>query len=165
MINGGPKCTGCDLDAIARATCQTIESQQALKRRLELICETWALLENAREDAKKWEMGRTGKRKRERDDEDIERLSQSSQRTTRSQSSSACGSSGPNYIGKDGNETENQRRRSGTNVESTQTCKRKGAPSSSGTTLTEGAVLRLEKRQKAADLNTMVRCWVESACG
>src|SRR5882762_10688018 len=38
IINAGPKCAGADLDAIARACCQTNGNQQALKDRLELLC-------------------------------------------------------------------------------------------------------------------------------
>jgi hypothetical protein len=78
-INGGPKCTGTDLDAIALDYCRSIDSRAALKRRLELLSEIWAIFENAKEDAKHRERGTRGKRKRERDDEDIERLTQSSQ--------------------------------------------------------------------------------------
>jgi hypothetical protein len=72
VINAGPKCAGADLDAIARACCQTNETQQALKDRLELLCETWNLFENARANAKDWGKENRGKRKREHDDEDIE---------------------------------------------------------------------------------------------
>jgi hypothetical protein len=55
---------------------------------------------------------------------------------------------------------------SGIEVELTLTSRaRKRAPSSSGTTFTEGAVLRLGKRRKIGDLDTMVRRWAESACG
>jgi hypothetical protein len=168
VINGGPKCAGIDLDAIARASCQTNESREALKRRLELLRETWALFDNVIGDAKDWEQGQRGKRKRDHDDEDIERFSQSSQRTTRSQSRSTHNSaksklSTPQH---DGNTTGNQCRGSGIEVELTQTSRaRKRAPSSSGTTLTESAVLRLGKRRKIGDLDTMVRRWAESACG
>jgi hypothetical protein len=94
VINAGPKCAGADLDAIARACCQTNENQQALRDRLELLSEPWSLFENAMANAKDWETEKRGKRKRKRDDEDIERLSQSSQRTTRSQSRSLRGSAG-----------------------------------------------------------------------
>jgi hypothetical protein len=86
VINAGPKCAGVNLDAIARACCQTSKNHQALKGRLELLCEMWNLFENARANAKDW---KRGKRKRERDDEDIERLLQLSRRTTRSVSFTA----------------------------------------------------------------------------
>jgi hypothetical protein len=94
VINGGPKCAGADLDAIARACCQTNESLQALKDRLELLSETWNLFENAMAKAKDWEMEKRGKRKRDHNDEDIERFLQPSHRTARSQSRSSRGSAG-----------------------------------------------------------------------
>jgi hypothetical protein len=164
VINGGPKCIGVDLDALMQESGRTSESQEALKHQLELLRETWALFENAVGDAKDWEQRQ---RKREDDDEDIDRLSQSSQRTTRSQSRSAHSStkSKPSTPRNDENTTGGQGR-PGTNVELKQTSHpRKRAPSSSETTLTEGAVLRLGKRQKTANLNAMVRRWVESVCG
>jgi hypothetical protein len=164
VINGGPKCAGADLDAIARACCQTNESLQALKDRLELLSETWNLFENAMANAKDWETEKRGKRKRERDDEDIERLSQSSQRTTRSQSRSSRGSAGKNSA-----PARSDRRRSfRTNIEQTQlsgTHKRNWTHGSSRPTLSEYALSRLGKRQKTADLNVMVKRWVESAYG
>jgi hypothetical protein len=168
VINGGPKCAGIDLDAIAQASCQTNESREALKRQLELLRETWALFDNAMGDAKDWEQGQRGKRKRDHDDEDIERLSQSSQRTTRSQSRSTHSrvKSKLSTPQNDENTTGNRCRGSGIEVELTQISRaRKCAPSSSGTTLTEGAVLRLGKRRKMGDLDTMVRHWAESTCG
>jgi hypothetical protein len=169
MINAGPKCTGLDLDVIARTSCQTNESQEALKRRLELLRETWVLFESAIGDAADWEQGQRGGGRREDDDEDIERLSQSNQRTTRSQSRSAHSNanSQPPTPHSDRNPTGNQCRGSGTNAnfELMQSSRaRKRAPSSSGTSLTEFAVLRLGKRQKTADLDMMVRRWVETSC-
>jgi hypothetical protein len=164
VINAGPKCAGVDLDAIARACCQTNENQQALKDRLELLSETWSLFENATANAKNWETEKRGKRKRERDDEDIERLSQSSQRTTRSQSRSSCGSAGRNSAPARGDRCRSSR----TNIEQTQasgTRKRNWTHSSSGATLSEYALSHLGKRQKISDLNAMVKRWVESAYG
>jgi hypothetical protein len=170
VINAGPKCAGADLDAITRACCQTNETQQALKDRLELLCDTWNLFEDAKANAKDWEKEKRGKRKRERDDEDIERLSQSSQRTTRSQSRSSRGSAGRKSAParKVVNTTGDRCGGSRTNIEQTHasgTRKRKWTRSSSGTTLSEYAVSRLGKRQKTSDLNGMVKRWVESACG
>jgi hypothetical protein len=170
IINAGPKCAGADLDAIARACCQTNGNQQALKDRLELLCETWNLFENARANAKDWEKEKRGKRKRERDDEDIERLSQSSQRTTRSQSRSSRGSAAqkPTPVRNGVNKVGDRCRGSRANIEQTQasgTRKRNWTHSSSGATLSEYAVSRLGKRQKPSDLNGMVKRWVESACG
>jgi hypothetical protein len=169
VINAGLKCAGADLDAIALDYYQqqTDQSQQALKHRLILLCETWALFENAKDDAKAWEVAKRGKRKRDHDDDDIERLSQMSKRITRSQSQlqSTLGSprarSAPSCSG-------GQSRQSGTKNEPKQpsgTRKRKEAPSSSVATLTEDAVSRLGKRRKVVDLNVIVRRWVESACG
>jgi hypothetical protein len=164
VINGGPKCAGADLDAIARACCQTNENQQALKDRLELLFETWSLFENAMANAKDWETEKRGKRKRERDDEDIERLSQSSQRTTRSQSRSSRCSTGRNSAPTRGDRCRGSR----TNIEQTQASgsrKRNCTHNSSGATLSEYAVSHLGKRQKISDLNVMVKRWAESAYG
>jgi hypothetical protein len=168
VINAGLKYAVADLDAIALNyhQQQADDSQQALRHRLTLLCETWALFENAKDDAEAWEVVKRGKRKRDRDDDDIEQLSQMSKRTTRSQSQSHLPStvgsprarSAPSRCG-------GQSKQSGTKEESKQTSgKRKEAPSSSGATLTEDAVSRLGKRRKVVDLNVMVRRWVESAC-
>jgi len=127
------------------------ESQQALKHRLDLLCKTWTLFKNAKEDAKTWEVKQRGnKRKRDHDDEDIEIFSQSSKRTTRSQSHSSQdsqgGKSGPS--GEGGDSTRDGSRDSDTHNEQAQipnTHKRKWASSSSRATLTENAVLRLAK--------------------
>jgi len=51
VINGGPKCIGVDLDAIARECHQKTESQQALRRQLELLREIWALFLNVQNTA------------------------------------------------------------------------------------------------------------------
>jgi len=105
---------------------------------------------------------------KEFEDNEIERLSQSSQRTTRSQSRSTHSSvkSKLSTPQNDENTTGNRCRGSGIEVELTQISRaRKCAPSSSGTTLTEGAVLRLGKQRKMGDLDTMVRRWAESTCG
>ena len=156
VINAGPKCAGLDLVAVARAYCQTNETQQALQGRLELLCETWNLFENARGDAKDW--GNEKKRKREHEDEDIERLTQSSKRTTRSKTRSSGGSAG--------RKREVRFRGSGTNTEQGEASgsrKRNWTHSSSGGTLSEHAVFLLGKRQKIPDLNSMVKRWVESA--
>lgn len=169
VINGGPKWIGVDLDAIVRECHQKTESQQALRRQLELLREIWALFLNAQNDAKAWEQAQSGKRKRDEEDEngeDLERHSQSSQRTTRSQfrpvhSDAKSPSTIPNN---DRKPIVNQRRGPGANTELTQTGRRKRALSSNGTTLTERAVLRLGKRQKTADLNMTVRHWVKSVC-
>jgi hypothetical protein len=164
VINAGPKCAGADLDAITQACCQTNEHQQALKDRLELLCKTWSLFENAMANAKDWETERRGKRKRERDDEDIERHSQSTQRTTRSQSRSSRGSAGR----KSAPARADRCRGSRTNIEQTQESsaqKRNWTHSSSSAILSEYAVSRLGKRQKTSDLNATVKRWVESACG
>lgn len=54
VINTGLKCTGLDTDAIAPKYHHQWpnEAEQALKRRLDLVCEIWALLEDAKEGAK-----------------------------------------------------------------------------------------------------------------
>jgi hypothetical protein len=39
------------------------DNQQALKDRLELLCETWNLFENARANARDWEKEKRSKRK------------------------------------------------------------------------------------------------------
>jgi hypothetical protein len=57
-INAGPKCAGADLDAIARECCQATETQQALKDRLELLCDMWNLFENTNDNAKDWKRKR-----------------------------------------------------------------------------------------------------------
>lgn len=154
-INGGPKCTGSNLDAITLDYCQSNDSRPALKHRLELLSEIWAIFENAKEDASSWERGMRGKRKRERDDEDIERLTQSSQRTTRSQS----------------HLSHSQRQESAPthdeikHIHTSGARKRKVAPSLSGTTLTEDAVSHLSKRPKTSDFCTRVKRWAESVHG
>jgi hypothetical protein len=170
VINAGLKCAGADLGVIAQACCQTNESQQALKDRLELLCETWNLFEDAKANTKDWEKEKRGKSQRERDDGDIERLSQSSQCTTRSQSRSSRGSAGRKSAParKVVNTTGDRCGGSRTNIEQTPasgTRKRQWTRSSSGTTLSEYAVSRLGQRQKTSDLNGMVKRWVESACG
>jgi hypothetical protein len=148
-INGGPKCAGIDLDALTLDYCQSSDSRPALKRRLELLCETWEISQNAKGDAGNWERDKRGKRKREQEDEDIERLTQSTRRTTRSQSRISQGPTGNNvnYI----NTSDNH--------------KRKAVPSSSGRTLTERAVFHLGKRQKTSDFRTTVKRWAESIYG
>ena len=57
-----------DLDAVARVSRRMSESQETCKCQLEPLWETWTLFENVKEAAKKWEMERMGKRKREHDD-------------------------------------------------------------------------------------------------
>lgn len=144
LINAGPKCMGADLDAITLGYCESADSRPALKYRLELLCEIWKLFQDSMENASSWQRDKLGKRTREQEDEDIERLTQSSLRTTRSQSRTSQGPTG------------NSMKRSR---------KRKASPSLYGTTLTERAVLRLTKRQKASDFHTMVKHWVESTQG
>ena len=155
VINAGPKCAGADLVAIARACGETNEIRQALQDRLELLCETWNLFEKAREDARDWENEKMGKRKREREDEDIDSLiTGSSKRTTRSQTRSSRGSAGP--------KPEVQFRGSGTNIEQGETS---GSHKRNWGNLSEHAVSLLGKQQKVSDLNSLIKCWVESACG
>jgi hypothetical protein len=57
VINVGPKCIGLNLDQVALDYHQseTSDSQMELKRQLELLCDIWALFENAKEAAKVWE--------------------------------------------------------------------------------------------------------------
>jgi hypothetical protein len=74
----------------------------------------------------------------------------------------------PKLIRKDGGVTGGRFGGSGADMDWAQTSrihKCKGAPGSTRTTLTKGAVLRLGKRQKMSNLNAMVKYWVESACG
>jgi hypothetical protein len=56
VINAGPKSTGLDLDRIALHyhKSEPSDSQRELKRQLELLCDIWALFENAREAANAW---------------------------------------------------------------------------------------------------------------
>jgi hypothetical protein len=171
IINAGPKCTGLDLDLLARTYCQseTGESQGELRHRLELLHDIWALVEGAKEAAKAWEekeREERGKRKRKRDKDDIDTSSMTTKRTTRSQSRSANGrredqpdpSRPGSHTSKDqygGSNTHKLKR--GSTIR-----KRKRGNSSNGATLTEAAVLHLSKRRRLADSNTTVTRWVKS---
>jgi hypothetical protein len=147
-INGGPKCTGTDLDTITLDYCPSSDSRRALKHRLELLCEIWELFQNAKEDANKWERGMKGKRKREQEDEDIERLTQSSRRTARSQSRMSQDPTGDNTIVMHPSQAGSR--------------KRKAASSLRLTTLTKRAVSHLSKRQKTSDFHMKIKYWAES---
>ena len=150
VINAGPKCARVDLAAMAQACCETDAAQKALEDRLDLLCDTWNLFEGAGEDARDWEKQWRGKRKREREDEDIARLAQFSERTTRSKDRSTGGSAG-----------QTQEVRFAQNIQQGEAS---GSHKRNWThTLSEHAVSLLEKQQKV-DLNSMVKCWVESAC-
>jgi hypothetical protein len=89
-----------------------------------------------------------------------------SKRTTRSQSHSAhCSPSVKSASSRDSGEpTGGQSRNHDQPTQVPGTRKRKQASDTSGATLTDEAVLRLDKPQKMADLDAMVKHWVESAC-
>ena len=94
VINVGPKCVDLDLDHIALNyhELETSDSQSELKRQLELLCNIWALFENAKESANAWgekEREERRKRKRKRDEDDMDTSSLTTKRTTRSQTRSA----------------------------------------------------------------------------
>jgi hypothetical protein len=56
VINAGPKYVGLDLDQVTLDyhERETSDSQRELKRQLELLCNIWALFENAKEAANAW---------------------------------------------------------------------------------------------------------------
>ena len=80
-INRGPKLANLDLDAVTLDYCESSNSCATLKCQMELLCEIWEILLNAKDDANKWEESKRGKRKRDSEDEDIERLTQSTKWT------------------------------------------------------------------------------------
>ena len=73
-----------NLDAVTLAYCELSNSCAVLKHQLELLCEIWEILLNAKDNVNKWEESKRGKRKRDQEDEDIERLTQSTKWTMRS---------------------------------------------------------------------------------
>ena len=147
IINGGPKCTGANLDVISWACCQMSKNQQALKDWLELLSETWSRFENAMANAKDWEMEKRSKRKREHNNKDIERLSQSRQRTTQSQSRSLPGSAGRNSSPACRGRCRGSRTNIG-QMQASGTHKWNWTHSSSGATLSKYTVSHLGKQQK-----------------
>jgi hypothetical protein len=153
VINAGPKCKRHHINQIVREYClqQTSEFRKELEERLALLCNTWALFEDAKKDAKVWEVEKRGKRKRDRDDEDIENLSRGSKRTTRSQARSA-------QDGTPKSDLPSNKARDKPPLPGAR--KRKLSSSLCGAALTDDAVLHLEKRQKRIDLRTRVRRWV-----
>ncbi|KAG1789661.1 uncharacterized protein HD556DRAFT_772765 [Suillus plorans] len=153
VINAGPKCTRDHINQIAREYCsqQTSEFRKELEERLTLLCNTWALFEDAKKDAKDWEVEKMGKRKRDRDDKDIENLSRGSKRITRSQARSAHDGTPKSDL--HSNQARDKPPPPGPR-------KRKLSSSLRGAALTDDAVFHLEKRQKRIDLRTRVRRWV-----
>ena len=100
----------------------------------------WEMMESAKQDAAAWETAKSRKRKRDIYDDVSDRMTQSSRRSTGSQS-----------------------RALHRDVRSSQ--KRKAVSTSSGSLLTEHAVYRLDKRQKALDFRSTIKCWAESVSG
>ena len=142
-----------DLDAVTLDYCASGNSRAALKRRLELLCAIWGILQDAKDDANKWEVSKRGKRRRDQEDEDIERLTQSTKRTTRS---AARESQDPAH------DNTKTRRISG---HTSGARKRKPEVSLSGTTLTECVVRYHNKRQKTSRFHNSVKRWAESIHG
>ena len=171
VINAGPKCVDIDLDRVALDyhESETSDSQRELKRQLELLCDIWALFENAKEAANAWggkEREERRKRKRKRDEDDVDTSSLTTKRTTRSQTRTANGGhDGPPSPSQPGSRASRQPGRSNTNRRSSRVAskrKRRSGSSTSGATLTETAVWHLCKRQKMTDPNTTVKSWVQS---
>jgi hypothetical protein len=166
---------GLDLDRVALDyhKSETSDSQRELKRQLELLCDIWALFENARDAANVWggkEREERQKKKRKRDEDDVDTSSLTTKRTTRSQTRTANGGhDGPPSPSQSGSGTSKKPRGSNTHRRSSRVAnkrKRKsGLSSISGATLTETAVWHLCKRQKTTDPNTTIERWVESTYG
>lgn len=141
-----------------------MESQRQLKQQLELLRDTWALFQDAEDEAKAWEeraRGAKRKRKRNDDDDNIDTSSQTTKRTTRSQYSGHGNQPSPSRRGSH----PSGQHSAGSDKQPTpvsDTRKRKRGSCSNGATLTKTAVWHLCKRQKIANLNTMVERWVES---
>jgi hypothetical protein len=175
IINAGPKCVGLDLDQVALDyhESETSDSQRELRRQLEVLCNIWALFENAKEAANAWggnEREERQKRKRKRDEDDVDASSLTTKRTTRSQTRTANGGhDGPPNPSQSGSRTSPKPGGSNTHRRSSRVAnkrKRKsGLSNISGATLTETAVWHLCKRQKMTDPNTTIERWVESTYG
>jgi hypothetical protein len=170
VINAGPKCVDLDLDRIALDyhESETSDSQRELKRQLELLCDIWALFENATEAANAWgekEREERRKRKRKRDEDDMDTSSLTTKRTTRSQTRTANGGLGDLPSPQPGSRASRQPGGSNTDRRSSRVAskrKRKSGSSRSGATLTETAIWHLCKRQKMTDPNTTITRWAES---
>ena len=172
VINAGPKCVGLDLDRVALDyhKSETSDSQRELKRQLELLCDIWALFENAEEAANAWGgKEREERQKRKRDEDDVDTSSLTTKRTTRSQTRTVDGGyDSPPSPSRPGSRASKQPGGSNTDRRSLRVArkrKRKWGSSTSGATLTETAVWHLCKWQKMADPNTMITRWVESTYG
>ena len=174
VINAGPKCVGLDLDQVALDyhESETSDSQRELKRQLQLLCNIWALFENAKEAANAWgvkEREERRKRKRKRDEDDMDTSSLTTKRTTRSQTRTVNGGhDSPPSPSQPGSRASRQPGGSNTNRQSSRVArkrKRKWGSSTSGATLTETAVWHLCKRQKMTDPNTTITRWVEFTYG
>ena len=170
VINAAPKCVGLDLDQVALDyhKSETSDSQRELRRQLEVLCNIWALFQNAKEAANVWGKNeREERRKRKRDEDDTSSVT--TKRTTRSQTRTANGGlDGPPSPSRPGSRASRQPRGSNTDRRSsrlTSKRKRKSGSSTSGATLTETAVWHLCKRQKMTDPNTTIKRWVESTYG
>jgi hypothetical protein len=158
-----------DLDRVALDYhgLETSDSQRELKHRLGLLCDIWALFENAKEAANAWgDKEREERRKRKRDEDDVDTASVTTKRTTRSQTHTANdGHDCPSSPSRPGSHASRQPGGSNTNRRSSRVVskrKRKSGSSTSGATLTETAVWHLCKRQKMTDTNTTIKHWVES---
>jgi len=76
---------GLDLDQVAQVCCQSGASRdfkEELKRRLELLCDTWTLFENAREVSMEWE-------EKQSEEDDVDKSPLTPRRITRPQLHSA----------------------------------------------------------------------------
>jgi hypothetical protein len=158
-----------DLDRIALDyhESEMSDSQRELRRQLEVLCNIWALFENAKEAANAWgEKEREERRKRKRKRGKDDASSVTTKRTTRSQTRTANGGlSGPPSPSRPGSRASRQPGGSNTSRRSSRLAskrKRKSGSSTSGATLTETAVWYLCKRQKMTGPNTTINQWVES---
>jgi hypothetical protein len=137
VINAGPKCERDQIDQIVlhRYPQQTegspMESDaKELKQRLTLLCDTWDLFVDP--DVRAAAKAWEGSETGGKRKREQSDAGQTDGRNTRSKTRSGYGGDH----------------------------KRKRSPSSSGVTLTEHAVLHLEKRQKADNWKTSIRHWV-----
>jgi hypothetical protein len=89
VINAGPRCVELDLGQVALDYRQSekSDSMRELKCQLKLLCDIWALFENAKDAAKAWEETQREERRKEkmkRDEDETDTYSPSTKRSTRS---------------------------------------------------------------------------------
>lgn len=142
VINAGLKCNRNQIDRIVLGRYpQPTDESKELKQRLELLCDTWSLFMDAKDAAKAWGKSEGDQSEGNGVDGTGKRKREQAdsgqmyERSTRSKTRSANG----------GNH------------------KRKRSPQSSGATLTEHALLHLEKRQKTVNWETSIRQWVSDS--